>query len=90
MGDSFPTKIDNLNNDYEFDGKTAHKDSLFDITKKVKIGSKAKKTIRKDQKINGLYNKLNAQMQLNDKLKKEKETKSTTKQAKKKLKRYSK
>lgn len=78
VGTSFPAKTDNLNNDYEFDGKTAHKDSLFDVTKKVKIGSKAKKMIRKDQKIEGIYNKLDAQMQLNDKLNKEKEQRKQT------------
>jgi hypothetical protein len=75
VGDSFPTKIDNLNNDYEFDGKTAHKDSLFDVTKKVKLSSKAKKMIRKDVKINGIYNKLDAQFKANDEAKQRAENK---------------
>lgn len=75
IGTSFPIKTDNLNNDYEFDGKTAHKDSLFDVTKKVKIGSKAKKMIRKDQKINGIYNKLDAQFKANDEAKQRAENK---------------
>lgn len=41
-----------------FDGRTAQKDQLFDITKKVKLSSKAKKMIRKDDKITSLYNKI--------------------------------
>lgn len=44
-----------------FEGKTAYKDSILAVTDKVKISSKAKAMIQKDQKLTALYNAIDKQ-----------------------------
>lgn len=66
IGTGFPTRHDHLNEGEgkfagEFDGKTAYKDALIDTAKKVKLSSKAKAMIQKDQKLTALYNSLDKQ-----------------------------
>lgn len=73
VGYNYPTKLDNINiGDGAFDGKTAHAEAIFDITKKVRISTKAKKMIRKDEKLNAMYNRLDRQFEKSETDKKEK------------------
>lgn len=66
IGSDFPTKIDHLNEGTgkfsgTFEGKIAHKDKIFDVTNKIKLSSKAKKMIQKDEKLTALYNSIDKQ-----------------------------
>lgn len=57
LGGNFPSMVDYLNDKgYEFEAKKAQMAKVTEVTKKVRISNKAKSLIRKDSKIERLYN----------------------------------
>ena len=57
LGGDFPSMVDYLNDkDYEFEAKKAQMAKVTEVTKKVRLSNKAKSLIRKDTKIERLYN----------------------------------
>lgn len=79
VGSNFPTKLDNLNiGDGAFDGRTAYADAILDITKKVRLSNKSKKMIRKDEKLEAMYNRLEKQFEISEQ-KKQRSKSSTAK-----------
>ena len=73
VGCNYPTKLDNINiGDGAFEGKLAAIESVTDVTKKVRLSNKAKKMIRKDEKLMAMYNRLERQFEVSDQEKKRK------------------
>lgn len=57
LGSDYQTKTDYINdNGIEFDSKTAQLEKILDTTKKIRLSNKAKNLIRKDRKIEAIYN----------------------------------
>lgn len=84
VGNNFPTKLDNLNvGDGAFDGKSASIESVLDITKKVRLSNKAKKMIRKDEKLSAMYARLDRQFEISEEKKKRREKSALKSNAKK-------